>query len=108
MKTIEHVKKTKWNINKRLFFTKKFQGFVFSIDFDVPQGFSKTVCVFTFKFIFIGMWISFDNKTIVITRLSKYKSGGLLPKSSINGDSILKSYWEEKGRDLPNRSIAER
>lgn len=65
MKTIEHEKKTIWNVYRRIFFTKKFQGLVLSIDFDVPQGFNKTLCVFTFKFIFIGMWISFDSKTII-------------------------------------------
>jgi len=85
MKTIEHVKKTKWNINRNLFFTKKFQGLVFSIDCDVPQGFEYfTICVVTVKFVFIGMWISIGKKTILFPRLSKYKSGGIIEGNRFN------------------------
>lgn len=82
MKTIEHVIKTIWNVNRRMFFTKKFQGLVFSIDCDVPQGGEYlTICVFTFKFLFIGMWISFNKKVIMVPRLSKYKAGGIVEGS---------------------------
>jgi hypothetical protein len=83
MKTIEHVKKTIWNVNRRMFFTKKFQGIVFSIDCDVSQGWEyTTICVFTIKFLFVGMWISFDKKTLLFPRLSKYKPGGIIEGSN--------------------------
>jgi hypothetical protein len=92
-----------------MFFTKKFQGIVFSIDCDVLQGWEyTTICVFTIKFLFVGMWVSFDKKTLLFPRLSKYKAGGIIGESYFKDDSILKSEWDEKGRDLRSRSISER
>lgn len=79
MKTIEHITKTKYKIYRRFYKTKRFQGFVFSIDFDVPQAINKTICVITFKFIFLGFWIALESEKVIITRLSKYKSGGIVP-----------------------------
>lgn len=41
------------------YFTKKFQGFVLSFDFDCTQCSSETrVFCFTFKFVFFGCWIN--------------------------------------------------
>lgn len=78
MKTIEQVKKTKWDFMYRIFITKKFQVLVIAFDFDVPQADYLTVCVITIKLFFIGGWISFDRKYILIPRLSKYKAGGII------------------------------
>lgn len=65
MKINFYTEKKETSIISRLYFTKKFQGLVFSIDCDVPQLYIyKTVFVFTIKFIFFGFWIAFDTKNI--------------------------------------------
>lgn len=49
-------------INKNAYLSKKFQGFGFIIDFDVPQTINKTIFVIKIKFIFFGAWIILKDK----------------------------------------------
>jgi len=41
-------------IKRHAFFSKKFQGLGFIIDFNVPQVMNYTYCVIHLKFIFFG------------------------------------------------------
>ena len=47
---------------KHFYISKKFLGLVFSIDFDLPQGMTKRIAVIELKLLFIGFWITFDEK----------------------------------------------
>jgi hypothetical protein len=49
-------------VNKHAYFSKKFQGFGFIIDFDVPQAINYTYCVIKIKLIFFGAWIVLKDK----------------------------------------------
>lgn len=58
-------KKREYYLITRSYFSKKFQGFVFAIDCDVPQGFlHTTVFLIKLKFICFGFWLSFDQSKI--------------------------------------------
>lgn len=47
-------------VKNHFWVSKKFQGVGIMFDFDVPQCSNKTYCVFSFKLLFVGFWISFD------------------------------------------------